>query len=260
MNGTWQKVAWVSAGTTMGVALSLAFSVTANRDAKSAIPVDELRTFSEVFARIKNDYVEPVSDKKLIEQAIGGMVSSLDPHSTFLDESAFKDLRTTTTGKFGGIGIEIGTEDGFIKVVSPIDETPAARAGIRAGDLITKVDGESTRGLTTTKAVDLMRGNPGTKVRLEVFRKDDRSTQTFALLALSKAINAGNNTVCLLAPVNNLDQRGTIRPNGPQCDIGAYEYVDTTAPTISSKAAIPPVVKASDTRFNRMKPRFSSSS
>lgn len=165
----------------MGVALSLAFSVTANRDAKSSIPVDELRTFSEVFARIKNDYVEPVSDKKLIEQAIGGMVSSLDPHSTFLDESAFKDLRTTTTGKFGGIGIEISTEDGFIKVVSPIDETPAARAGIRSGDLITKVDGESTRGLTTTKAVDMMRGSPGTKVRLEIFRKEDRSTQTFAL-------------------------------------------------------------------------------
>lgn len=182
MSGKWQKVTWVGAGATIGIALSLALNVTANRDAKSAIPVDELRTFSEVFARIKNDYVEPVSDKKLIEQAIGGMVSSLDPHSTFLDENAFKDLRTTTTGKFGGVGIEIGTEDGFIKVISPIDETPAAKAGIRAGDLITKVDGESTRGLTTTKAVDMMRGNPGTKVRLEVFRKEDRSTQTFALV------------------------------------------------------------------------------
>ncbi len=182
MSAKWQKVTWVGAGATIGIALSLALNVTANRDAKSAIPVDELRTFSEVFARIKNDYVEPVSDKKLIEQAIGGMVSSLDPHSTFLDENAFKDLRTTTTGKFGGVGIEIGTEDGFIKVISPIDETPAAKAGIRAGDLITKVDGESTRGLTTTKAVDMMRGNPGTKVRLEVFRKEDRSTQTFALV------------------------------------------------------------------------------
>ena len=182
MSAKWQKITWVGTGATIGIALSLALNVTANRDAKSAIPVDELRTFSEVFARIKNDYVEPVSDKKLIEQAIGGMVSSLDPHSTFLDENAFKDLRTTTTGKFGGIGIEIGTEDGFIKVISPIDETPAARAGVRAGDLITKVDGESTRGLTTTKAVDMMRGNPGTKVRLEVFRKEDRSTQTFALV------------------------------------------------------------------------------
>ena len=181
MSGNWQKVTWVGAGATIGIALSLALNVTANRDAKSTIPVDELRTFSEVFARIKNDYVEPVSDKKLIEQAISGMVSSLDPHSVFLDEDAFKDLRTTTTGKFGGVGIEIGTEDGFIKVISPIDETPAAKAGIRAGDLITKVDGESTRGLTTTKAVERMRGNPGTKVRLEIFRKEDRSTQTFAL-------------------------------------------------------------------------------
>ena len=181
MSATWQKVAWVGAGATMGIALSLAITVDAQRDAKSVIPVDELRVFSEVFARIKNDYVEPVSDKKLIEQAISGMVSSLDPHSNFLDDAAFIDLRTTTTGKFGGIGIEIGTEDGFIKVVTPIDETPAARAGFRSGDLITKVDGESTRGLTTTKAVELMRGVPGTKVKLEVFRKDDRSTQTHTL-------------------------------------------------------------------------------
>ena len=181
MSGTWQKFTWIGAGATLGVALSLAITVDAQKDSKSAIPIDELRVFSEVFARIKNDYVEPISDKKLIEQAISGMVSSLDPHSNFLDDAAFKDLRTSTTGKFGGIGIEIGTEDGFIKVVTPIDETPAAKAGFRSGDLITKVDGESTRGLTTTKAVELMRGVPGTKVKLEVFRKDDRSTQTYTL-------------------------------------------------------------------------------
>ena len=181
MSGTWQKFTWIGAGATLGVVLSLAITVDAQKDSKSAIPVDELRVFSEVFARIKNDYVEPISDKKLIEQAISGMVSSLDPHSNFLDDSAFKDLRTSTTGKFGGIGIEIGNEDGFIKVVTPIDETPAAKAGFRSGDLITKVDGESTRGLTTTKAVELMRGAPGTKVKLEVFRKDDRSTQTYTL-------------------------------------------------------------------------------
>ena len=97
MSGTWQKFAWVGTGATLGVALSLAITVDAQRDVKSNIPVEELRTFSEVFARIKNDYVEPVSDKKLIEQAIGGMVSSLDPHSNFLDDQAFKELRTTTT-------------------------------------------------------------------------------------------------------------------------------------------------------------------
>ena len=181
MRATWQKAAWVGVGAAMGVALSLAITVDANRDAKANIPLDDLRTFSDVYSRIKSDYVEPVSDKKLIEQAIAGMVSSLDPHSTFLDEAAFKDLRTTTTGKFGGVGIEIGIEDGYIKVISPIDETPAARAGIRAGDLITKVDGESTRGLTTTKAVEMMRGTPGTKVRLEVYRKDERANHSFTL-------------------------------------------------------------------------------
>jgi carboxyl-terminal processing protease len=181
MNAVGQKMMWVGAGTVIGVALSVAITVDANRDAKTSIPVDELRTFSEVYARIKNDYVVPVDDKKLIEQAISGMVSGLDPHSNFLDEAAFKDMRTTTTGKFGGVGIEIGTEDGYIKVVAPIDETPASRAGIRAGDLITKVDGESTRGLTTTKAVEKMRGTPGTKVKLDIFRKEERSTITHTL-------------------------------------------------------------------------------
>ncbi len=179
--GHSQKFTWIGAGAVLGAALSLALTVDANREARSTIPIDELRTFSEVYARIKNDYVVQVDDKKLIEQAIGGMVSGLDPHSTYLDENALKDMRTTTTGRFGGVGIEIGTEDGFIKVVSPIDETPAARAGIRAGDLITKVDGESTRGLTTAKAVEKMRGVPGTKVKLEIFRKDDRSTLTHTL-------------------------------------------------------------------------------
>jgi carboxyl-terminal processing protease len=112
MNSVAQKFVWIGAGAVLGVALSVALTVDASRDAKSTIPVDELRTFSEVYARIKNDYVVPVDDKKLIEQAIGGMVSGLDPHSNFLDEQAFKDMRTTTTGKFGGIGIEIGTACG----------------------------------------------------------------------------------------------------------------------------------------------------
>jgi carboxyl-terminal processing protease len=181
MSAVGQKFVWVGAGALAGVALSVALTVGANRETKSAIPVDELRTFSEVYARVKNDYVVPIDDKKLIEQAISGMVGGLDPHSVFLDENAFKEMRTTTTGKFGGVGIEIGTEDGYIKVVAPIDDTPASKAGIRAGDLITKVEGESTRGFTTTKAMEKMRGTPGTKVRLEVFRKEERSTQTYTL-------------------------------------------------------------------------------
>ncbi len=181
MNGLWQKLGWIGGGVTIGAALTLALTVDAQREARSSIPVDELRMFSEVFARVKNDYVVPVEDRKLIEQAISGMVSGLDPHSAYLDEQAFKELRTTTSGKFGGIGIEIGVEDGYIKVVSPIDDTPAARAGLRAGDLIMRVDGESTRGLTTAKAVEKMRGTPGTKVKIEVFRKEERTTETLTL-------------------------------------------------------------------------------
>ncbi|TAG77291.1 MAG: S41 family peptidase [Burkholderiales bacterium] len=179
--GHTQKFTWIGAGAVLGVALSLALTVDANREARSTIPVDELRAFSEVYARIKNDYVIPVDDKKLIDQAISGMVSGLDPHSTYLDELAMREMRTTTTGKFGGIGIEIGTEDGYIRVVTPIDDTPASRAGIRAGDLITKVDGETTRGLTTTKAVERMRGMPGTKVRIEIYRKEEKATITHTL-------------------------------------------------------------------------------
>ncbi len=179
--GHTQKFTWIGAGAVLGVALSLALTVDANREARSTIPIDELRAFSEVYARIKNDYVIPVDDKKLIDQAISGMVSGLDPHSTYLDELAMREMRTTTTGKFGGIGIEIGTEDGYIRVVTPIDDTPASRAGIRAGDLITKVDGETTRGLTTTKAVERMRGMPGTKVRIEIYRKEEKATFTHTL-------------------------------------------------------------------------------
>jgi len=181
MSGMMQKLGWIGGGVAVGAALTLALTVDANREARGAIPVEELRMFSEVFSRVKNDYVVPVDDRKLIEQAISGMVSGLDPHSAYLDEQAFRELRTTTSGRFGGIGIEIGTEDGYIKVVSPIDDTPAARAGLRAGDLIIRVDGESTRGLSTAKAVEKMRGTPGTKVRIEVFRKEAGTTETLTL-------------------------------------------------------------------------------
>ncbi|MCS6996373.1 MAG: S41 family peptidase [Casimicrobiaceae bacterium] len=181
MRAMAQKLGWIGGGIAVGVALTLAVTVSANRTARGAIPLEELRLFSEVFTRIKNDYVVPVEDRRLIELAISGMVSGLDPHSAYLDERAFKELRTTTSGRFGGIGIEIGVEDGYIKVVSPIDDTPAARAGLRAGDLIMRVDGESTRGMSTAKAVERMRGTPGTKVKLEVFRKEERTTETITL-------------------------------------------------------------------------------
>ncbi|MGE8332581.1 MAG: S41 family peptidase, partial [Pseudomonas putida] len=125
--------------------------------AKAPLPLEELRTFAEVMDRIKAAYVEPVDDKTLLENAIKGMLSNLDPHSAYLGPEDFQELQESTSGEFGGLGIEVGQEDGFIKVVSPIDDTPASRAGVQAGDLIVKINGAPTRGQTMTEAVDKMR-------------------------------------------------------------------------------------------------------
>jgi carboxyl-terminal processing protease len=176
-----RKIGWIGAGVAVGAALSVTFTAYALREPTLPVPVEDLKMFSEVYSRIKSEYVEPVQDKRLIKEAINGMVQGLDPHSTFLDADALKEFRTSTEGKFGGVGIEIGTEDGFIRVVAPIDDTPAHRAGIRAGDLITKVNGESTKGMGQDKAVSKMRGNPGTKVSLEIFRKSEGESMTFHL-------------------------------------------------------------------------------
>ena len=162
----WKKAGLISLGAVLGVLLSINFSVIAQRDAKLPIPYEDLQLLSAVFGRIKSDYVEPVSDEKLIKEAINGMVHGLDPHSDFLDAEAFKDLQISTQGKFGGLGIEVGVEDGAIRVISPIEETPAFRAGIKAGDLIVKIDDTATRGMPLTKAVEMMRGKPGTPVGL----------------------------------------------------------------------------------------------
>ena len=134
-----------------------------------------------MFGKIKSDYVEPVSDDKLIKEAINGMVHGLDPHSDFLDADAFKDLQISTQGKFGGLGIEVGVEDGVVRVISPIEDTPAFRAGIKSGDLIVKIDDTATRGLPLSKAVEKMRGKPGTDVVLTVVRKDAEQPLTFTL-------------------------------------------------------------------------------
>lgn len=138
--------------------------------AKAPLPLEELRTFAEVMDRIKAAYVEPVDDKTLLENAIKGMLSNLDPHSAYLGPEDFLELQESTSGEFGGLGIEVGMEDGFIKVVSPIDETPASRAGIEAGDLIVKINGQPTRGQTMTEAVDKMRGRVGEKITLTLVR------------------------------------------------------------------------------------------
>ncbi|MDA7084788.1 S41 family peptidase [Pseudomonas sp. SA3-5] len=138
---------------------------------KAPLPLDDLRTFAEVMDRIKSAYVEPVSDKTLLENAIKGMLSNLDPHSAYLDPEAFRELQESTSGEFGGLGIEVGLEDGFIKVVSPIDDTPASKAGIQPGDLIVKIDGQPTKGLSMIEAVDRMRGEAGSKILLTLVRE-----------------------------------------------------------------------------------------
>ena len=159
------------AGVLAGAALTLNLSAIADKDAETALPVEELRAFTDVFARIKSDYVEPVDDKKLIDSAINGMVSGLDPHSAYLDAEAFKDLQVGTQGEFGGLGIEVGMEDGFVKVVSPIEDTPAFKAGVKPGDLIIKLDDAPVKGMTLNDAVKRMRGKPGSTIKLTIARK-----------------------------------------------------------------------------------------
>jgi len=135
------------------------------------IPFDEIRIFADIFARVKKDYVESVEDKQLMESAIRGMLSGLDPHSTYLDEKEYKDLHEGTTGEFGGLGIEVGIEDGFVKVIAPIDDTPAQRAGIKAGDVIIRLDDKSVKGIGLDEAVKLMRGKPGEPIVLTIVRE-----------------------------------------------------------------------------------------
>jgi len=159
-------------GLIVGVLVSIGHGVFAEREAaQSTLPVEELRTFSDVFGRIKNDYVESVADKVLLENAIRGMLTGLDPHSAYLDAEQFKELQVGTTGQFGGLGIEVGMEDGFVKVIAPIDDTPAERAGIKAGDLVIRLDDTPVKGMTLNDAVKIMRGKPGTDIVLTVVRE-----------------------------------------------------------------------------------------
>jgi carboxyl-terminal processing protease len=156
-----------------GALISLNFPAFADKEVKPGLPIDELRTFAEVYSAIKQGYVEPVEDKKMISNAIAGMLSNLDPHSTYLDADAFKDLQVGTQGEFGGLGIEVGMEDGLVKVISPIEDTPAYRAGLKAGDLIFKLDDTSVKGLTLNEAVKKMRGKPKTPIRISILRKGE---------------------------------------------------------------------------------------
>ncbi|MDO8457619.1 MAG: S41 family peptidase [Burkholderiaceae bacterium] len=163
---------WISVGALAGVLTTVSLQTVA-RGALAPMPLEELQQLANVFGLIKSDYVEPVDEKKLISDAISGMVSSLDPHSQYFDKKSYKEFREGTSGRFVGVGIEISFEDGLVKVVSPIEGSPAFRAGLKPGDLITKIDTTAVRGLTLNDAVKRMRGEPNTKVILTVFRKDE---------------------------------------------------------------------------------------
>jgi carboxyl-terminal processing protease len=184
----------MSAATRHGLALALSFLAGVSLTAVHAVwaekatfpetklPLDELRTFTGVLDAVKQDYVEPVKDKDLLENAIRGMLSNLDPHSAFLDAEAFQDLQIGTSGEFGGLGIEVTQENGFIKVIAPIDDTPAQRAGIRAGDLIIRLDDASVKGMPLADAIQRMRGKPNTPITLTIIREGARKPLKFKLV------------------------------------------------------------------------------
>ena len=176
MRKNLKNIGLIAAGLATGALATLQLSASAQQAATAPLPLDQLRLFAEVFGQIKHEYVEPVDDKKLLTAAIKGMVSSLDPHSSYLDKTDYDELQEQTKGRFAGLGIEISSEDGLIKVISPIEDTPAFRAGIRPGDLITRINDKPVRGMTLDQAVKQMRGEPGTKVTLTIFRKSDDRT------------------------------------------------------------------------------------
>ncbi|WP_142809283.1 S41 family peptidase [Tepidiphilus olei] len=165
------RISLLVVGIVGGALLTFNFSALAERNATSALPLEDLRAFAEVYDAVKKAYVEPVEDQKLISEAIRGMVSGLDPHSAYLDPEEYQELQVGTQGEFGGLGIEVGMEDGFVKVVSPIEDTPAFRAGIKTGDLIVKIDETPVKGMSLRDAVKRMRGKPGTKVTLTIVRE-----------------------------------------------------------------------------------------
>ncbi len=168
-------------GIFFGISVSLTGNVLANKEEAKGLPLDQLRNFSDIFSRIKSDYVEDVADDVLLEHAIRGMLSGLDPHSTYLSPDEYNELRIGTSGEFGGLGIQVGMEDGFVKVISPIDDTPAFKAGLEAGDLIIRLDEKTVKGLTLNEAVKIMRGKPGTDIELTVVREGEDKPLTFVV-------------------------------------------------------------------------------
>ena len=173
MKSLARSVTWLLVGGAIGVSLAVGQGVFAERTAEGTLPLEDLRTFTEVFAKIKNDYVEPIDDKALLEHAIRGMLSGLDPHSAYLVPDDYQELQAGTSGEFGGLGIEVGMEDGFVKVIAPIDDTPAQRAGVEAGDLVIRLDDTPVKGMSLADAVKVMRGKPGTDIVLTIVREGE---------------------------------------------------------------------------------------
>ena len=177
----YKKMLWISSGAFLGGILVLGTSVLAKDTSRSPVvtkkeinlPLSELRSFVEVYERVSKNYVEPVEDKKLLSGAISGMLSSLDPHSAYLPPENFKKMEEHTTGDFGGLGMEVAMEDGLVKIVSPIDDTPAKRAGVLAGDLVIKLDDLPVKGKSLMDAIKIMRGKPGTKIKLTILREGE---------------------------------------------------------------------------------------
>jgi len=182
MGSTLKNSGLVSLGVIAGVAVSMQFSALAQRPVEPGMPLEELRQLADVYGLIKSDYVETVEDKKLLTEAISGMVASLDPHSAYLDKKAYRDLREGTQGKFVGLGIEIAQSDeGYIRIVAPIEDSPAYRAGIKAGDLITRINSAAIQGLGIDEAIKKMRGEPQTKVTLTILRKEEAQPLNFVI-------------------------------------------------------------------------------
>src|SRR3954471_15692214 len=173
MKSRLRNLGLIAIGVVAGVLVSLNFQAVADRAGRTSLPIEELRSFTEVFGAIKTNYVEPVEDKRLITEAINGMLTGLDPHSAYLDQEAFKELQVGTQGQFGGLGIEVGMEDGYVKVISPIEDTPAFTAGVKPHDLIIKLDDTRVKGMTLNDAVKRMRGKPKTQITLTIMRKGE---------------------------------------------------------------------------------------
>src|SRR6186713_3447611 len=186
MVGSWRrrkgsrimrKTSLILLGAAAGAAMTLLavqpriMLVGATAKAAAADTYRQLNLFGDVFERVRADYVEKPDDAKLIETAINGMLAGLDPHSSYMDSKSFRDMQVQTRGEFGGLGIEVTMEDGLVKVVAPIDETPAAKAGVMANDIITHLDGDAVQGLTLNQAVEKMRGPENSKIKLKIIRK-----------------------------------------------------------------------------------------